>query len=354
MMHRHGHSAATPDVDAMQAHALAHATSSLGSDVETGYDSEEVGPLLHIDATTHTNEAHHTQHAASGTHSHLHGHHASYDLLPALSSVLTHIGSALTPPGLQAAVREHEHDLLHGSPDCSDNSDGEPDASSTRLYPTTSAVAVTSVSPHRVSPSPPAASCCCGARFPRTRRGITLLALFVVAIALCLDTFVIRRPYGFLVWHELTGVGRSQQPPQTCGWDYEASWKIGQQRHAVCAGEAIVFGRSKAWNADISFVCLVPSCVQAPCPVHLLCRSVRPTARTPRFTAARFRTFLRASSPTPSSSSRAMSSASTRPNPLLNCRPPPTSPHAIRRAPPAPRPARSPSRHGCSRVRSAT
>jgi len=68
-----------------------------------------------------------------------------------------------------------------------------------------------------------------------TRRAAWLsLGLLALCVLLYLDRFVIRPPYGLVAWHELANGGvRSEQgpsfgrsPPQ-CGWDYEASWKIG-------------------------------------------------------------------------------------------------------------------------------
>ena len=67
---------------------------------------------------------------------------------------------------------------------------------------------------------------------PRRTLGISL-ALLALCLILTLDRFVIRRPYGLLSWHQLTSRGLYQgapgtgEKPQSCGWDYEASWKIG-------------------------------------------------------------------------------------------------------------------------------
>jgi len=63
----------------------------------------------------------------------------------------------------------------------------------------------------------------------RLRRHGPLLALLLLCLFQFLDLFIVRRPYGFVAFHEWFGNGiRSQWPdPQPCGWDYEASWKIG-------------------------------------------------------------------------------------------------------------------------------
>lgn len=70
---------------------------------------------------------------------------------------------------------------------------------------------------------------------PLPRRSLLFsLALLATLIVLILDRFVIRRPYGFVSWHTLTSTGLYQgapgtgEQPKSCGWDYEASWKIGQ------------------------------------------------------------------------------------------------------------------------------
>lgn len=61
------------------------------------------------------------------------------------------------------------------------------------------------------------------------RRLLLLLLLFSLTLFLILDCFLIRRPYGLLSYHAFFERGRrSEQPPKSCGWDYEASWKIGE------------------------------------------------------------------------------------------------------------------------------